>query len=390
MRPSVVLISGDYLPNIGGLAGHVHELGQALFELGHKVSILTSVPAEVGYTRDDVDKNIFVHRIPPRFSQRRWMARGQIIHHTIRHIADLQRDGRADIVHWHTLDHFCPAMAKLKHSAKVFTNHTSHFTAALARGRHRRLKRQIGHADAWITPSHVLYEGTCALGFDESRIHLISNGVNERQFQPGDQSAARVKLGLDHDAKIVLYAGRVAQVKGTDILLDAIELLDAQLPENIQFVIVGDHARDIISPFESQIDSKSKDLIAKNRLIFLGPKSREEMVFAYQSADLVVLPSRNEGMSLTGLEAMATGLPLIASAVGGILQITKPDHDACLVPAENAGALAEAIRAILDDAELANRLGVNARNKVIRDWTWKQVARQTAEVYEQVLINSDQ
>ena len=375
----MLLVTGDYLPNIGGLAGHVHELALALHKRGHLVDVLTTVD---GLKQDSGP--ITVHRIPPRLSKRRWIARPQIIKSTQQCIDALQKEGRADIIHWHSLDHFCPALARLKNQAKVFTNHTSHFTAALARGRHQRLKRQIGHADAWITPSQVLYDGTRALGLDESHIHLIFSGVDAERFKPGNQSEARSLLGLEQDKHIVLYAGRVEKVKGTDTLLNAIKELDAELPPEVQFVIVGDHARQSTSVFEAEMDAEAAPLLEKGRLVFLGPKSREDMVYAYQAADIAVLPSRNEATSLTALEAMSTGLPLVASAVGGLLQIIEDGHDGCLVPSDDPSALASALKSLIIDPQGARSLGKNARKKIVRDWTWVQVATRTAEVYEQV------
>jgi glycosyltransferase involved in cell wall biosynthesis len=377
-------VSGDYLPNIGGLAAHVHDLALALTGQGHLVSILTTVKGE------NSSGAIPVHRIPPQLSNSKFIARPQIIHQTRKYVDQLRQQEKVDIIHWHTLDHFCPALASLKNDAKVFTNHTSHFSAALKRGRKQRLKRQIGHADAWITVSKTLYEGTCELEFDEDRIHLIGSGVNTDQFAPGDQRQARIQLGLPPHKRVVLYAGRIAKVKGTDVLLEAIKILDAKLPDDVTFVFVGDHAQDNSSPFEQTVDRDSARLRDQGRIVFLGPKARSEMAGVFNAADIVVLPSRHEGTSLTALEAMSAQLPLIATAVGGTPQLIEHGHNGILIPPEEAHRLADEIQQLLESPKRGKDIGRVARSTILEKWTWTQVAHRIADVYAQVLaLKSD-
>ena|GEM_PF-384583 len=381
LKPSVVLISGDYAPNIGGLAGHVHELAHALHDSNHLVSVITSVSSD---TKDSVPWNVF--RIPPKYSRARWIAKPQIISQTKTLIEQLKQRGAADIIHWHTLDHFCQATKKLKHSAKVFTNHTSHFTAALNRGRHARLRRQIGHAHAWITVSERLRLNTLEIGVPNQDVHLITNGVNVREFKPRDQRECRKALGLPTEAIIVLYAGRIEHVKGTDVLADAIKLTTAtQQNPDIRFVFVGDHARAKTSDFEQNIDEKLQEEKSADIVLCKGPQPRQEMPYYYAAADFVVLPSRNEATSLTALESMACATPVIASSVGGLIQIIEHKHDGQLVKSEDSRELAAAIISLAHDENRRTSFGERARKKVVQEWSWANVAHQTSEVYQSLL-----
>ena len=384
LKPSVVLISGDYAPNIGGLAGHVYELAQALHDAHHQVTVITSVSSEA---KESVPWSVF--RIPPKISQARWIARPQIVSSTKTIIHRLQQQGAADLIHWHTLDHFCQAVKSLRHPAKVFTNHTSHFTAALERGRHSRLRRQIGHANAWITVSERLRENTLELGMPSDRVELITNGVNVREFRPRDQKKCRAELGLPQDTVLVLYAGRVEKVKGTDVLAEAIEQIRESHPQStLRFVFVGDHARAKTSEFEQSIDKMLSAAKSEDLVIYKGPQPRHEMPKYYAAADITVLPSRNEATSLTALESMACATPVVASSVGGLVQIISNEDDGILIEPENSETLANAIVNLANDERRIKQLGDSARKKVVESWSWATVAEQTAEVYSRVLASS--
>ena len=218
------------------------------------------------------------------------------------------------------------------------------------------------------------------------KVQLITNGVNVREFKPRDQKQCRAELGLPQDAVLVLYAGRIEHVKGTDVLANAITKISVSQPTpEVRFVFVGDHARSKTSAFEQDIDEKLREARNAGMVMCQGPQPRHEMPKYYAAADITVLPSRNEATSLTALESMACATPVIASAVGGLLQIIDHERDGLLVEPERDDELLQAIINLAKDKARVSQWGESAREKVVQRWSWATVAQQTADVYEKLL-----
>ena len=122
-----------------------------------------------------------------------------------------------------------------------------------------------------------------------------------------------------------------------------------------------------------------------DRTIFLGSVANSEMPDLYRAADLSVLPSLAEATSIAGLEAMATGLPLVGTDVGGIPTIIEDKATGLIVPPRDPDAMANALGQLISDADLRRRMGAAARAKVEREFTWPVIVRKTVEVYRACL-----
>ena len=130
---------------------------------------------------------------------------------------------------------------------------------------------------------------------------------------------------------------------------------------------------------------EDKDVRAS--VVLLGDIPHTEIQKYYQISDIVVLPSLMEATSLSGLEAMSCGKPLLGTDVGGIPEIIEDGKNGCLVPPENEKKIADALNVMLNDRERLNKMGKYGRFLATERFSWHQVAENTLAVYEQVLRN---
>ena len=187
------------------------------------------------------------------------------------------------------------------------------------------------------------------------QVEIIPNAVDTDRFVPGDQAAARHRLGLPLDARIVGAAGRLEPVKGQDVLVAAM----AEVPDAL-LVLVGGGSQ------AGALEAQAKALGIFDRVRMLG--NRSDMPQIYPAFDLVCLPSRNEGLPLSVLEAQACGIPVVATDVGSVGEGICPDCGG-LVPKENPPAMAAMIRSLLAEPNTAN-----PRDFVVKNYSWARMA----------------
>lgn len=393
MPPTVALVTEDYLPRIGGISGHVHELAKAYVHAGVGVTVVTTVgqnwPAtnwKQWHSYNDRIDLVPVLRMPSVGPNTRMFRNPQMKRRLPAELAMLVESGRADVVHWHTLGSACAALAGFRAAPKIFTNHSSQFLQNLARQKRERLHRKISHADGFIAPSHELVGATIAVGINGDLVHYIPNGVDADAFTLGDRAAARQRWKIGRDGVVVLCARRIVRKNGIHVLVDAIERLVADGQE-ATFVFAGDHATSSLSSYEKGIYRRLASHEATGRVVLLGPRTRDQMRSVYQAANISVLPSLQEATSLTALESMASGNAVCATNIGGLPEVIRDETDGLLVPSEDPAALAAALARLIQDDDLRRRLGKTARARVLEELTWSRIAERTVAVYETVLSN---
>ena len=212
-------------------------------------------------------------------------------------------------------------------------------------------------------------------GLPADKLITIPNGIDCPASQP---SPARIKddLGLPDGARLALFIGRLHRQKGPDVLLQAARILCPQMP-NAHFVLAGD------GPLEGSIRRHAERYGLAGHFHLLG--RRDDVPALLAVADLLVLPSRWEGMPNAVLEAMAAGRPAVAANVGGCPELIIDGQTGLLVPPENPDALAEAIRRLLSDATLAARMGQAARRRAEQEFSIEKMVRRNEELYDRFL-----
>lgn len=226
--------------------------------------------------------------------------------------------------------------------------------------------------DRIICVSSRLHEEFGCLGVSGERLVYLPNAVSLPDQIPGRREAARKQLGVLPTEKIAVAVGRLSPEKGLDILLAAYAR-QFGADRGVRLILVGD------GPQRVELESIAGRLAIAERVVFAGFTA--DVASYYAAADLFVMPSHTEGFPMSLLEAMAWGLPVVASAVGGIPDIVQDGMHGCLVPPGEEGQLAGAMGNLLNNRELADRLGRMARKTVAERFAAEQWARTLEKVY---------
>lgn len=252
------------------------------------------------------------------------------------------------------------------------------FTSAAQR-RHTAFTRWlIRRQDALIATSPQ------AASYLERPATVILHGVDTQVFHPAeDRAALRRELGLDPDALLVGCFGRVRAQKGVDLLVEAALRVFPRHPR-AQLVFSGRVTPDNRA-FADALMARAKAAGLEDRIRFLGEIPWDEVVRLYRALDLFAAPARWEGFGLTPLEAMASGVPVIAARVGAYETLIRDGETGTLVPREDAEALAAALdRWLSDDAGRA-AAGRAARAHVEENHAIESEARAIVAVYRRLL-----
>ena len=214
-----------------------------------------------------------------------------------------------------------------------------------------------------------------------SPIDVIPGGVDLDRFSPVPRARARATLGLNPDQKVVLFVGRIQRLKGLEVLVRAFARLgdlDARL------LVVGGQPG--TGP-ESREISRLRHLVARlgieDRTGFVGAVAHAQLPLYYSAADVTVMPSSYESFGLVAVESLSCGTPVVATRVGGLTSIVHDGETGLLVPWRDAEMFAESLRRVLEDSDLRQRLGSNARESVL-GYGWDRVADEHLALYEDV------
>jgi glycosyltransferase involved in cell wall biosynthesis len=197
-------------------------------------------------------------------------------------------------------------------------------------------------------------------------IPVIPNGVDLEMHKTADHDWSFPRL---------LSVGRIVHQKGLDLAMHALGGLKEL---NWEWRIAGD------GPQMSGLQSLAEELGVHNRVIFLGWQSREQLLECYQQANVFLFPSRHEGMPNAMLEAMASGLPVIASCIAGNEELVVDGRTGYLVPSEDIESLQIALKKILSDTALRKHMGSASRWHAAENYSWESTAQQYALLLEKV------
>lgn len=216
-------------------------------------------------------------------------------------------------------------------------------------------------------------------GADPNRIELVSPGVDRAFFSPGDRSGARWAAALP-EAPTILFVGRIQPLKGLDVAIAA--LAEVRHPD-ARLVVVGGASGPDGDAELARVHELAHDLGVSDRITWVDPQPHHLLSSYYRAADVVVVPSRSESFGLVALEAMACGIPVVASAVGGLSRLVVDCDTGLLVPMRTSTAFASAVDLLLDDPELAARMGARAAERSAL-FTWSAAAARLRRCYGDV------
>ena len=214
-------------------------------------------------------------------------------------------------------------------------------------------------ADCIVVTNSEVERLLSELGVTPNRVVRIPNGADTTQFRPvpaDGRTPMRRQLGLPDSKPLVLYVGRLAHLKGVDVLLCGWELLPGDLRDAASLVLVGDGAE------RNNLLRTIERLALEDSVLLVGTKKNVSDYYA--ASDIFVLPSRTEGLSNALLEAMARGMPVVASDVGGAPDIIQDGKSGLLFQSEDAAQLAEHLTTLLRSPEQGKNMGSEARRQV--------------------------
>jgi D-inositol-3-phosphate glycosyltransferase len=244
----------------------------------------------------------------------------------------------------------------------------------------------VRHADCVVAECPQDREDLLRLyGARQRRIATVPCGVDLQQFRHCAKAAARRALGLDDNEFVVLQLGRLVPRKGIDNVIRGLALLDPST--RARLVVVGgdaaapDEAR---TPEIARLRGIARDCGVEARVTFVGHRQRDDLQQCYAAADVFVTTPWYEPFGITPLEAMACGIPVIGSAVGGIQYSVADGVTGYLVPPRDPAALADKLALLQANPALARALGRAGIRRVRSMFTWERIAREMTAVYDGV------
>jgi glycogen(starch) synthase len=392
-RERVLMLSWEFPPRIvGGIARHVAELSLALARQGVEVDVLTA--HHPGAPREEI--------IPGGEGRVKVLRAGPSPIHAPDFVYDVHQLDFAllervlqegaleyDLIHAHDwLVSF--AARTLKQGVGLPLVATMHATeAGRNQGIHTPMQHYI-HTMEWMLTYEawrvvccsrfMAQEVTGTLRVPRDKVRVVPNGVDPKRVQCGD-SGDELELFRSQWAapaeRIVLFVGRLVREKGVEVLIDALPAVVAAHPE-AKFVVAGG------GDYEG-LAARARSNGVEHKVAFTGFLPEADLPRMYKVAEVAVFPSLYEPFGIVALEAMAAGVPVVTSDIGGFREVVRHGQTGLHTWANNADSLAWGLGLVLSDARLAARLRRNGRKQVEEHFGWEAIARQTRAVYAEVL-----
>jgi D-inositol-3-phosphate glycosyltransferase len=217
---------------------------------------------------------------------------------------------------------------------------------------------------------------------DARKVIVISPGVDISHFYPIPDDEAKEFIGIPPCEQVLLYVGRIEPLKGIDTLIEALALMQRAGLFVCLSVIGGDqeNANNEMARLQTLREQYGlKDLVA-----FLGKRDQDTLPYYYSAAEAVVVPSHYESFGMVALEAMACGIPVVASQVGGLAFLVQDGITGFTVPVDEPEAMAERLTRLINDRRLRQEMGRNAA-RLAREYSWENIAQRLIQLYQDLL-----
>jgi starch synthase len=375
----VTMMTREYPPYVYGGAGvHVRYLSQEL-------SKLMAVEIRCIGDQDITSHQLRVRGYMPRDALQSGQQFAPALETLSVNLLSVGDSVDSDLVHTHTwYGHFAGFLIKTLYGIPlVATCHSLEPVRPwkedhLGRGYHLSSwteKVGIENADRVIAVSQSMKEDILKyFSVPEERVVVIHNGIDLDTWQPTPLSdELKAEYGIEDD--YVLFVGRPTPQKGMEYLVEAAD----QIPVQLVFAAVGSDTKEYEERMIEQVQTK-RNILWIHKLL-----KEEEYVQLYSGARAFVCPSVYEPFGIINLEAMACQVPVVASAVGGILEVVLPEQTGILVEPRDPDQIAAAVKRLLGDRELSRQLGERGRARVEERFSWSAIAKQTKALYASVL-----
>ena len=394
-------------PHVGGQGVYTRHLTKALVDLGHKVEVFGGQPYPI------LDERIALHQLPSldlwndyfpgRFpgywelkTKADWAEAfshlrgtfGEPLAFSMRALQALKsRQGDFDLVHDNQclgysvigIEKLIPTIVTLHHpitrDRALEMAHTANWRRRYSIGRWYNFVKMQGRVASRMPRIVVVSENSIKdihadMGVSLDRMRLVPVGVDPELFTPLPGVTRR-------SGRLITTASADVALKGLSYLLEAVAKLRTE--RDVTLTIIG-------KPREGASNDLIDQLGLRPHIEFVSDVSDQRIVELYAEAEMAVVPSLYEGFSLPAIEAMSTGICLVATDGGALPEVTGRDGDTVLqCKAGDVDELVAVIRRGLDDGELRTRVGEAGRRRVVERWSWKHCAQLTVDQYREVL-----
>jgi 1,2-diacylglycerol 3-alpha-glucosyltransferase len=344
---NIGIFTETYKPNINGVVTSIEIKKKELERLGHKVYIMAPYdPAYEDRESDVIRLKSFVLVFQPEY---------RLAYPPMPNVMKKLKKLKLDIIHAETpfsLGLIAAYMAKNEKIAFLHTYHTLfaeyvhylkipvNFTKKAAEKVSAAYCNMCNHI---ISPSIEVKSELLRYGVNKP-ITIIPTGIDNESFKSGDYIKVREKLGILRDEKVLVFAGRLGKEKNIDFLMESFHNIKQQRENKIKLLLIGD------GPYREELKEMSKKLKIENDVIFAGYIDRGDIAAYYKSADIFVFSSLTETQGLVVLEAMASGIPVVAIKASGVEDMVV-DGISGFLTENSVEKFNEKINLILDNKE---------------------------------------
>jgi len=395
------MITSSYPRHSGDGAGaYVGYLARALVDMQHVVHVVAPDDPDVASTDEG---GVIVHRYRYAPCRRLCVAgHGRSLYSdtTMKRIVpllmpayvlaggatalDLHRRHRFDIIHghWAVPGGFIASMvSRVARRALIMTLHGSDVYVTERNRLYAAAARMAYRQAACVTAvSDDLRRRAVAVGLPEAISRVVPSGVDGDMYARGDGAAYRLALGIAASAPVVGALGRLVGKKGFEYLIDAMPRVLAAVPDAV-CVIGGE------GDLADSLRASAAHLGLHDRVMLAGQIPRDETASFYAMCDVFAVPSvvdprgNVDGLPLVLLEAMASGVPVVGSRLGGVAEVISDGENGLLVPPGDSESLAEKVIQVLQQPEWGRSLGQRARRDAEAGYSWKGIAGQFEAIY---------
>jgi glycosyltransferase involved in cell wall biosynthesis len=386
-------------PDLGGSIGR--STWEVARRLAHSCEVLVCGPRHHGQPPAERRERVQFARIPlkpdrpllslmrrlPHLSGARRIPAGSGLYYGAyaMRAARIMRDRRCGVIHVHNFSQFVPIVRWFNPRSKIVLHMHCDWLVQLER---RTIGRRLGHADMIIGNSDYVTAGIRRrFPGDADRCLTVFNGVDVNAFSPAGNGIR------DSNGACIVYVGRISPEKGLHVLLDAFEQVLARRPDARLRIVGG--AQVVPKEFivdlsddpevrnlgrfyggENYIDFLRKRVRGplQGRVSFEGELRHEAVAKLLPGASVLVLPSLVETFGMPAAEAMAAGIPVVASRIGGLPEVVVEGKTGLLAKANSPIALAQALLRVLDDPAMAQAMGQAGRQRVEQLFSWESIA----------------
>jgi glycosyltransferase involved in cell wall biosynthesis len=362
----------------GGAEGVAQHLAVNMSQRNHKITVFTT---SINH-KDSIERyeNMGIHRYGADFKIGNANMSFTLLYKPLKH--DI------DIVHAHAGNPPAPIAAyryaEKKRKPFVLTYHGDgqenwgSFIRRISISFYNKyfLDKILSYADVIISPSEYYIDESRFLGKYRDKIIVIPNGINMEDFDVSySKEECRKRLGLPTDKNIILFLSALYSFKGPHILIKAMPKIVKEVPD-AKLVFVGSGG------MREELEGLCKKIGVKKYVKFAGFVEESLKPLYYRAADVFCLPStmKHEIFGIVNLEAMACGLPIVASKIGGVPDVVKDGENGLLVAPKDSEAFTDAIIYLLENEDVRERMGKNGRKKA-EGYSWERIAEETEEVY---------